>query len=58
MSLLAFTLILPEPSIVMSLPLIWIVPSFFMVMLALPVLIDTESPTSMTAALEWARAQS
>ena len=32
----------------MSLPLIVIVPSFFIVMLALPVLIVTESPASIT----------
>src|SRR6185503_1425070 len=35
----AFRLILPLPSTVMSLPLIVMVPSFFIVMLALPVLL-------------------
>ena len=47
----ALMLILPEPSIVMSFPLMVMVPSFFMLMLALPVLIVTESPASITKLL-------
>src|SRR5207245_5410671 len=44
MSLDAFMLILPLPSIVMSLPLIVMDPSFFIRMLASPVVIVTDSP--------------
>src|SRR5204862_7743974 len=47
MSLSALTLILPLPSIVMSLPLIVIVPSFFIEMLASPLLITRSSPASI-----------
>src|SRR5262245_13551950 len=43
-SLDALSLILPLPTIVMALPLIVIEPSFFMMMLASPVLIVTDSP--------------
>jgi hypothetical protein len=47
-SLDALMLILPLPSTEMSLPLITMVPSFFIVMLALPVLMVIDSPASTT----------
>ena len=43
----AFTLMLPLPSKVMSFPLIVIVPSFFIAMLASPVVIVISSPASI-----------
>ena len=47
----ALTLILPEASMVMSLPAIVIVPSFFMVIEALPVVIVIWSPASIASFL-------
>ena len=58
MSALAFMLIFPLPSTNMFLPLTTIVPSFFIEMLALPVLMVTESPASMTRFLPTFRASS
>ena len=44
----ALMLIFPDPSIVMSFPLMVMVPSFFIVKLALPVVMDTESAAVIT----------
>src|SRR5439155_4699125 len=50
-SLEALQVILPEPSMVMSLPLMVMVPSFFMVILASPVVSVMESAAVMARAL-------
>ena len=51
MSLSALTLILPLPSMLMSFPLMEMVPSFFIEMLASPVVMVIESPAVMVRLL-------